>query len=186
MSIVTHTFTYADLVREREARDERLELIEGGLVVTPAPVPLHLVIVHRLAVVFDRSIAADIAGVIMQSPDVYFSDHSVFQPDLVVLLRGRMDRFGSRRIDGAPSLAVEVLSPSTSARDRGIKREVYARHGVPEYWIVDGDARTIAVCSDPVDGSYRSESTFNGIAVSATIPGLSVDLGDLFASIPGI
>ena len=177
--------TYADLLRTRESSDERLELIEGGIVVTPAPVPLPLVTVHRLAVVFDRDIAADIAGVILQSPDVYFSDHSVFQPDLVVLLRDRMERVGPRRIEGAPNFAVEVLSPSTGARDGGLKRDLYARHGVPEYWIVDGNARTITGCSDPVGGRYRSETTFDDIAVSATIPGLSVDLSELFAPVPG-
>jgi Uma2 family endonuclease len=98
----------------------------------------------------------------------------------------RLERFGSRKIEGAPSLLVEVLSPSTSARDRGIKKNAYAKHGVPEYWIVDGSARTIEVCSDPVGGRYRSEATFSDTAVSATIPVLSVDLGDLFAPIPGI
>jgi Uma2 family endonuclease len=186
MAVQSRSLTYADLLRLRETRDERLELIEGDIVVTPAPVPLHLVIVHRLAVVFDGAIPAGVAGVIMQSPDVSFSDHSVYQPDLVVLLRDRMEQFGSRKVEGAPSLVVEVLSPSTSARDLGIKKDAYAQHGVPEYWIVDGDARAITVCSDPVDGRYRSESTFSDIAVSATIPQVSVDLGDLFAPVPGI
>jgi Uma2 family endonuclease len=186
VSTLSRTLTFDDLERIRETRDDRLELVDGGIVVTPAPVPLHLVIVHRLAVVFDRDIAAGIAGVIMQSPDVFFSDHSVFQSDLVVLLRDRMERFGSRKVEGAPSLVVEVLSPSTSARDRGIKKDAYARHGVPEYWIIDGNTRAIEVCSDPVDGRYGSETTFSDVAVSATIPGLSVDLGDLFAPIPGI
>ncbi len=180
MSILSHPLTYTDLEREREIRDERLELIEGEIVVTPAPAPLHLVIAHRLAVLIDQAIGSASFGVIMQSPDVYFADQSVLQPDLAILLRDRKERFGPRRIDGAPNLAIEILSPSTRARDQGIKRDTYARHGVPEYWIVDPDAQAITIFSDPRDGRYHSELVRVDVAVSVTIPGVSVDLKTLF------
>ena len=186
MSVVSHSLTYADLLRERETRDDRLELIEGEIVVTPAPAPLHQVIAHRLAVMLDQAIDPGDFGVIMQSPlDVVFEERNVVQPDLAVLLRDRMERFGSQKVEGAPSLAVEILSPSTSARDRGSKREIYARYGVPEYWLVDLDARTITVFSDPRDGRFQSQMVSSGTAVSATIRGLSVDLAALFAPVPG-
>ena len=187
MAIQSRSLTYDDLQRMRETRDERLELIEGEIVVTPAPAPLHQVIAHRLAVMLDQAIDPVDFGVIMQSPlDVFFEDHTVVQPDLAVLLRNRMDRFGPQKVEGAPSLAVEILSPSTSARDREVKRELYARHGVPEYWLVDHDARTVTVFSDPREGRFHTETLASTTAVSATIPGLSVDLKALFAAVPGI
>ncbi len=89
-------------------------------------------------------------------------------------------------VENAPSLAVEILSPSTSARDQGIKQELYARFGVPEYWLIDPDAHTITVFSDPQDDRYQSETTFSDTAVSATIAGVSVDLAMLFAPVPGL
>ncbi|MBW3631438.1 MAG: Uma2 family endonuclease [Chloroflexi bacterium] len=187
MSVVSHSLTYADLLRERETRDERLELIEGEIVVTPAPAPLHQVIAHRLAVMLDQAIDLADFGVIMQSPlKVFFEDHTVVQPDLAVLLRNRMDQFGPQKVEGAPSLAVEILSPSTSARDQGVKRELYARHGVPEYWLDDPEAQTITIFSNPQGDQYQRETVTSATAVSATIPELSVDLKALFAPVPGI
>lgn len=187
MAIRSRSLTYDDLQRVRESRDERLELIEGEIIVTPAPAPLHQVIAHRLAVMLDQAIDPDDFGVIMQSPlDVFFGEHTVVQPDLAVLLRNRMEQFGPQKLEGAPSLTIEILSPSTSDRDRGVKRELYARNGVPEFWLVDLDARTITVFSDPQDDRYQAEIVSSTTAISATIRGLSVDLAALFAPVPGI
>ena len=89
-------------------------------------------------------------------------------------------------LDGAPSLLAEIAWSPTDYRDRGIKREIYALYAVPEYWLIDPEHHCITVCSDPHGDTYRSQIATNDVAVSATIPGLSVDLGDLFAPIPGI
>jgi Uma2 family endonuclease len=186
MSVTSRSFTYADLLRERETRDERLELIEGVIVVTPSPAPMHQIIIHRLAVLLDPQIVASGLGQVMEAPlDVYLEDRNVLQPDVVVLLHDRMNLLGPANIEAAPSLAIEVLSPSTSRRDQGIKRDLYARFGVPEYWIVDPVARTVTICFDPRDGRYSQETTAVDTAASATIPGLSVELTALFAPVPG-
>jgi Uma2 family endonuclease len=186
MSVTSRSFTYADLQRERETRDERLELIEGEIVVTPSPASMHQIIIHRLAVLLDPLIVASGLGQVIEAPlDVYLDDRNVLQPDVLVLLHDRLDVLGPANIEAAPSLAIEVLSPSTSRRDQGIKRDLYARFGVPEYWIVDPVSHAVTICSAPRDGRYSQEATVFDTADSATIPGLSVDLTTLFAPVPG-
>jgi Uma2 family endonuclease len=159
-----------------------LELIEGELVVTPSPTPLHQLVVHRLAVMLDRVIVESMLGLVLEAPlDTYFDERNVLQPDLVVLLHDRKGLFGSAKLEGAPSLAIEIISPSTGQRDRGIKRDLYARYGVPEYWTVDPNAKTVTIFSDPEGGRYRSETVSSDTAVSATIPNVTADLAALFA-----
>jgi Uma2 family endonuclease len=187
MAIQSRSFTYDDLQRMRETRDERLELIEGEIIVTPSPSPLHQLVVHRLAVLLDRAIVESGLGLVLESPlDVFLAARNVFQPDLIVLLRDRIQLIGSAKVESAPSLTVEVISPSTSAYDRVTKRDVYARFSVPEYWLVDPDAKTVTIYSDPQDGRYQAEQTVSDIAISATIPELSADLKALFAPVPGL
>jgi Uma2 family endonuclease len=187
MSILSHSLTYDDLLRVRETRDERLELIEGEIVVTPSPTPMHQLVVHRLAVLLDRAIVESGAGLVLESPiDVFLAARNVFQPDLIVLLNDRIRLFGPEMVENAPSLAVEIISPSSSTYDRVTKRNVYARYGVPEYWLVNPDEQTVTIFSDPREGRYRAEQTTSDVAISATIPTLSADLKALFAPVPGL
>jgi Uma2 family endonuclease len=182
MSILSHPHTYDDLIHTRETTDDRLELIEGELVVTPSPTPLHQLVVHRLAVMLDRVIVEPHLGLVLEAPlDAYLDERNILQPDLVVLLHDRKDLFGSAKLEGAPNLAIEVISPSTGRRDRGIKRDLYARNGVPGYWVVDAETKTVTVFSDPEEGRYRSETVSSDTAVSATIPNVTADLAALFA-----
>ncbi|MBA3451305.1 MAG: Uma2 family endonuclease, partial [Chloroflexia bacterium] len=72
MSILSHALTYDDLKQQREIRDERLELIEGEIIVTPSPTPMHQLVVHRLAVLLDRAIVETGLGQVLVSPiDVF-------------------------------------------------------------------------------------------------------------------
>jgi Uma2 family endonuclease len=124
-----------------------VELIEGDLVMSPSPDASHQRLVRKLVVALDGYLKRKPIGEVFPSPmDVILSLHTVLQPDLVVVLRGRASVVKDR-IRGAPDLAIEILSAATSERDRLLKRELYARHGVREYWIVDPDARTIEVYS---------------------------------------
>jgi len=183
MATVSHALTYLDLEQRRETSDERMELIEGEIFVTPSPTPFHQLAVLRLAAMLDRAIVESGLGVAMPAPlDVFFERHSILQPDLVILVGDRAEMFERGTIDGPPSLVMEILSPSTQGRDRGIKQNLYARHGVPEYWIVDVESKSVTIFSDPADGRYESESTTHEVATSVTIPSLTVDLGVLFSA----
>lgn len=182
---LTYPLTYNDLERARDASNERLELIEGELFVTPAPSPMHQDVSGYLNDLFRRVILAPGRGRVYYAPlDVRLTERTFVQPDLVIILADRRSVLTAAGIDGAPSLVVEIASPATSAYDRVTKRDLYARHGVPEYWFVDPDGRTVTVFSDAQDGRYQQETTFGDIAVSATIPELSVNLSALFDSVP--
>ena len=130
----------ADLEQFPEGDGCKYECIDGVLLVTPAPRMVHAVALGRLERILDRAGAKH--RVIISTADVRVEPDAVVQPDLFVL---REPGTGRTRLD-VPSclvLVAEVLSPSTAARDRGIKRLFYQRVGVPEYWIVDLDARLI-------------------------------------------
>src|SRR5262249_32369937 len=83
-------------------------------------------------------------GEVLYAPiDVILADTTIVQPDLVYLDPAGAHLVSDRGIEGPPTLAVEILSPSTTRNDRGIKAELYRRYGVPHYWIVDPDGRTL-------------------------------------------
>jgi len=75
--------------------------------------------------------------------DCILGETTIVQPDLIYLDATRLSLVSGRGIEGAPALVVEILSPSTTLIDRNTKRQLYRRHGVPYYWIVDPEARTI-------------------------------------------
>ncbi len=122
----------------------RYELVDGKLLVSPSPSLPHQWIVFDLYTAL-RSYVSTIGGMdVVGSPvAVTFSRRREVQPDLVVLplVDGRRPRSFDEA--GRAVLVVEVLSPSTARHDRVIKRRVYQMEGVPEYWIVDPDARTV-------------------------------------------
>jgi Uma2 family endonuclease len=87
----------------------------------------------------------DLGRVLPGPIDVLFGEGDHLEPDLVFVRSERAHLVSERGIEGAPDLVVEILSPSTAHRDRGIKLERYRHFGVPEYWIVDIDARAVEV-----------------------------------------
>ena len=187
MAIQSRSLTYDDLQRLRETNNDRLELIDGELFVTPSPTPMHQDISGNLYTLFRNAVFESGRGRVYYAPlDVRLAENTIVQPDLFVVLSDRHFFLTVSKVEGAPSLAVEIVSPSTSAYDRVTKRELYARYGVPEYWLVDPEAETITVFSDPQEGRYHAELVTSDVTVSATIPGLSVDLKALFAPVPGI
>ncbi len=135
--------TYTDY-EALPADGRRYELHEGELSVTPAPSPRHQEIVGNLYRALYRQIEGTGAGKLFLSPvDCILSETTVVQPDLVYLDGTRRSAVSDRGIEGPPTLAVEVLSPGTTLIDRSAKKQIYARHGIPFYWIVDPEARAV-------------------------------------------
>ncbi len=113
------------------------ELIDGELAVSPAPTLTHQTLVWRLVAIFDAYQTVHPAGRFVVGPyDVVLSVHQALHPDVLFFARKRLDRLTDAFADGAPDLAVEILSPGTASRDKGRKRELYDEYGVQEYWIV--------------------------------------------------
>lgn len=125
-------FTRDDLDRMPDD-GHRYELIDGALIVTPAPGLSHQTVVTNLAALLIPLCPPDLKALVAPF-DVDLAEDTRVQPDVLVAPRTNFD---GRRLEGAPTLVVEVLSPSTRHLDPGLKRARYATAGCPSYWIVD-------------------------------------------------
>ncbi len=143
MATSTRRWT-VDEVRALPTDANRYEVIDGELLVTPAPTYIHQEAVKLLLIRLDAYVLPNRIGVAKMAPaDVELTAGILVQPDVFVLplVSGRKPRTWdeTRRL----LLAVEVLSAGTARLDRTVKRRVYQQHGVPEYWIADIDAAVI-------------------------------------------
>jgi len=139
--------TYEELIKESPVTYEmyaemiddgnRYEISDGVLeLMSPAPTPAHQSFVNELQYKFNVGCRNEY--IIYSSPiDVILSATEVRQPDLIMIHRSRMDIIGSKGINGAPDLVVEISSKHSRRRDKVQKRIAYAKYGVPEYWIID-------------------------------------------------
>ena len=135
----------ADMVRALPDDGNRYEVIDGQLFVTPAPSPLHQRAVGGIFLRLESYLRGKTCGEVLFSPgDISFSEDRLVQPDVFVAPPGPSGRRVREwsEIRGL-LLAVEVLSASTARADRQAKRRLYQEQGVPEYWIVDLDARVV-------------------------------------------
>ena len=136
-------FTYEDY--RTAPPDKRYELLDGDLVMVPAPNLRQQDVQSRLGRRLAQFVEEQALGKFFFAPcDVVLSDTDVVQPDLLFVSREREHLLsGGENVRGAPDLVVEILSPATADRDRGYKRALYGRHGVEEYWLVDPAAETV-------------------------------------------
>ena len=143
MDAVRVVLTYADYAAlPNDAR--RYEIHDGELSVTPAPGTKHQFVSRNLFRALDAHVTTARMGEVLYAPvDVILSDTSIVQPDVVYVAAERASSISDRGVEGPPTLVVEILSPSTVQVDRHTKLQLYARHRVPYYWIVDPDARAV-------------------------------------------
>jgi Uma2 family endonuclease len=128
-------YTYADYLKTPD--DERYELIEGELLMTPSPVMRHQRISRKMLIALDNHVTDNDLGEVFDAPsDVYLDNENVVQPDILFVSKERLDIIGEKNIQGAPDLVIEIISESTAYRDLVQKKKLYARFGVKEYWIV--------------------------------------------------
>lgn len=131
------------LIAENPLQTPRYELVDGELLVTPSPIPRHQRAVTLLAHLLEHYVERNPVGVVYVSPsDVELEPEAIVQPDVFVVptheARRILDAWPAREL----LVAAEVLSPSSGRGDRVQKRLLYGRQ-VPEYWIVDLDARIV-------------------------------------------
>ena len=172
--------TYQDYLKTSD--DERYELLDGELIMVPAPDMDHQDTVTNLGTALSVFVKERGLGRMYFAPtDVVLSDTDVVQPDLIFISQERGHIRTSANIQGAPDLVVEVLSPSSATRDWREKRELYARHGVTEYWVVDPSNKVLSIMllEDGVlqiKGAYVAGDT----VASSTLEGFTVALDDIF------
>ena len=130
-------YTYQDYL-ELPDDGNRYEIIEGELVMPPAPYTIHQDICRNIATeltIYTRKMKL---GKIYFAPtDVVLSDINVVQPDILFISNENLQIITEKNIKGVPDLIVEIISPSTEYYDLFVKKETYEKSGVKEYWLVD-------------------------------------------------
>jgi Uma2 family endonuclease len=178
--------TYEDLVRMPDD-GLRHEIIDGVHYVTPSPVLRHQQLSGRIYLAIGTYLESrpEVGQVFYAPLDTVFSPWDVVEPDLVFVAADQLGILTEPNIQGAPALAVEILSPGTRKRDLGIKRELFDRGGVREYWAVDPKARELTVYRRAPDGAFpQVEQLSAGDGDTLTtphLPGFSLSLARLFA-----
>jgi Uma2 family endonuclease len=175
----------AEMVRALPDDGNRYELISGELVVTPAPGGLHQAAIRALVRLLDPWLAAGGAAELLWSPaDISLGEDELLQPDLFVYRTATRRPIREWSDISELLLVIEVLSPSTARFDRTLKRRRYQRAGVPEYWIVDLDARLIERWR-PADNRPEILAERISWRPDAGRDALEIDLTELFVSIHG-
>ena len=174
-------WTYEDYCRLPE--DGKIyEVIEGELLMSPAPRTRHQKCCGNLfAALWNYNKSLRMGEVLISPVDLVLPGLGTnVQPDIVFILKERLDHINERCIEGAPDLVVEVLSPWNAKIDRGKKFKVYAKAGVREYWIVDPDDRTVElyVLSENIFklmGKYQASDN----VCSRILPGFEVQVEEI-------
>jgi Uma2 family endonuclease len=173
-------FAYQDYLQLPE--DRRYEIVDGDLFMVPAPGPYHQRVSRNLEYHLHRFVTERDLGKILHAPyDVVLSETDVVQPDILFITKPRLSIVTETNIQSAPDLIVEILSPATAQRDRGVKQKLYARVGVAEYWIVDLATKSVEVLTlkagtFQVAWRYGPQDTL----VSPLLPGLAIPLPQVF------
>jgi Uma2 family endonuclease len=148
--LASHQWTREDLARLPDDGN-RYEVLDGELFVTPMPLPLHHWLAFRLARALDAYVEQHHVGVVLGPSAVVWS-HNELQPDVAVLPLPPAALRPLRWDDlPLPLLVIEVHSPATRLRDRGLKRAAYLSLGIGEYWMVDPETSRVTVVR--ADGS---------------------------------
>ena len=165
--------------------DDRYELINGEFILVSAPNTAHQGAITGLILSLGNFVESENLGRVYTAPfEVLLTDPqgiNIVQPDIIFISKEREHIITPANIQGAPDLVIEILSPSTARQDRTTKRDLYARHGVKEYWIADPEAQTVSVMllkdgEYEVVGNYAIEDTLT----SPTLEGFSVKMDRVF------
>jgi len=171
-------WTYEDYLNLTD--EKRYEVINGRLEEMPAPTAEHQRILKRIMKIL-LPLEDESRWELLPSPvDVILSDTIVLQPDIVIVFRQGKSKIKSR-IYGPPDLVVEIISPATIRRDTVVKKGIYEKFGVKEYWIVYPEERAIEVWVLNDKGKYElfSVAEREGKVKSKVLEGLEVDLKEV-------
>jgi Uma2 family endonuclease len=162
------------------APDARVELIEGEIIDMPPIGPDHSSVVDRLNRLLQRALGDD--AIVRLQGSFRLGEMSEPQPDLL-LLKSRPDFYRSEFATGEDSLLAIEVSTTTLRYDRDVKAPLYARHGVPEYWIVDTEHDRLLVYHSPREGAYQQSTVLErpaSVAI-ATLPDVAIDIAGIWA-----
>ena len=178
-------YTYEDLALFPDDGMRR-EIIDGELYVSPSPATPHQIVIGNLYFLIKSYLKVHPIGRIFLAPlDVVFSQFDVVEPDLLFISNARRELVTKKNVAGSPELAVEVLSPSSRRTDEIVKRRLFERFDVLEYWVVDPELETVkvyrrAAAGTPFEraGEYSLET--GDQFTSPLFPDLRLDLAAIF------
>ena len=157
------------------------QLIEGDLIMSPAPSYSHQRMVGRVFLKLSRLLEEKGLGEVLISPiDVYLDEKNVFQPDIVILLKEGKAKVEEKGIFGPPDVMVEILSPSTAYYDLIVKKEVYERVGVKECWLLDPNRKTFEIYKNTEEGFKLTSQARERGKVFSELLKLEIDLKEIF------
>ncbi len=174
--------TYDDYA-EIPADGKRYELWEGEIQVTPSPARKHQVATGNLFALLRAHVREHQLGTVFIAPfDVLLSDISVVQPDVLFVAKAHESIIREPYVEGAPDLVVEVISPGNRRADLEVKRQLYSRYGVPNYWLLDPEqqeARALVLDhgADREVSSAKGDGTFS----APPFPELAIPLAEVWA-----
>ena len=177
-------WTFTELTAKLPESNTPTELWDGELIMSPAPTPSHQDIVLNFASLLRKFVATKKLGKVFVSPiDVVLSQRRAVQPDVLFISTARLSLI-QEVIRGAPDLVAEVVSAGSWKRDRVDKKGLYEQFGVPEYWIIDPEARAIEVFALAKPGyQLHSRATeLDESAKSKLLASFSVHWGQLLES----
>jgi Uma2 family endonuclease len=151
-----------------------IQLIDGEVIIGTPPIPKHQAIVREILIILTL-IARQTGGDAYAAPiEVVLNEHNVFEPDVLYLTPDSNCTIGDKRLNGAPELVVEVLSPGIAKHDRETKYRAYETYGVREYWIVDPVHETVEVWIQEDSrflrkGAFATDDTFESSVLAKTV-----------------
>jgi Uma2 family endonuclease len=179
MGMAAPLYHTADMVRAMPDDGNRYEVVYGELLVTPAPRVWHQILVKRLAASLESYLRECQVGELLTSPaDISWGPDVLVQPDVFVAALDEVRTLTWSRVQTL-LLVVEVLSPSSVRGDRTLKRIRYRDAGVPLYWLVDGDTRSVEVWTPADDFPAFERRQLSWHPEGATQP-FTLDLEELF------
>ena len=182
INVGQEVWTYEDY-RELPNDQKIYQVIGGKLLMVPAPSTRHQNVSRNLEFIIWSFVKDHNLGVVYDAPiDVVFSSTDVVQPDIVFIARNRLAIVKEKGIFGAPDWVIEIVSPSTSKIDIKLKKDLYERFGVREYWIVFPEDERVEVYLLE-GGNYKLRGVFlkhDALQVS-TIEKLKVNLEEVFS-----
>lgn len=175
------TYTYEDYRKLPEGAP--YQLIGGMLIMTPAPSTYHQIISMKLEVKLASFVMERDLGLVLDAPlDVYFEESETYQPDLVFIARERLSIIKPDKINGAPDMVVEILSPATAYYDLRRKFKIYEKHGVREYWVIDPEEQSVEIFALQ-DGRFTLEQKAEkqGTVSSTVVEGFTLPVESIFS-----
>jgi Uma2 family endonuclease len=174
--------TYEDYARLTPPDSGNYELRNGKIEFMASPIPSHQDISMRLSAFLGMHVLTHNLGKLFAAPmDTQFTEHDTFQPDLLFISNERLGIIGDKKIEGAPDLVVEILSPGNTAKEMSYKRHVYESTGVREYWFIEPEKRTLSQY-ERVGDELRWQRTLTPADAlrSAVVAGFEMELGGVF------